>query len=616
MVIALAQINPVIGDLNGNVELIRSRVESAREAGAQIVLFPELTVCGYPPEDLLLRSDFLAACDAAVEEVAEAARDIVVVYGAPRNGPRDLHNGLVVAAEGRVKAVYEKRHLPHYGAFDEGRYFGCGSGPVLIRLGEHLVGLSLCADLWIGDGPATLAARAGAKLILNASASPFHSGKAAEREAMLCQRARDIVCPIAYANAWGGNDELVFDGGSTVVDHRGRAVARAAHFQDELLVVPLDLAAVRQARLRDPRLRAASPVASDGVVSGPPDVPHAPEVPLAPERAGVPAARVHPVLGEERELWEALRTGIADHVEKNGYEHVVVGLGGGIDSSVVALLACDALGPERVTAVIMPSGDSDRRAEDGARQLVAALGCELREIPTDDLLAAYEVVLVPELGDLARASTDERIQARLRSNLLMALANASGWLLLSTGNKSELACGYSTLYGETFGGFAPLKDVPRSLVVRLARWRQARASGGPIPATILAHPHQGVRPDQWHADGLPPFDEVDPILEAYVEDDEDPAALVARGYDPDVVRRVVDLVERAEYKRRQAPPGIRISGRAFGRDRRMPIAHRFGGEAPGTLRARGPDPTENGAGPRTRPAAGRTAPAETAAAAR
>ncbi|MGI8596138.1 MAG: NAD+ synthase [Thermoleophilaceae bacterium] len=612
MVVALAQINPVIGDLHGNVEIIRLRVEAAREAGAQIVLFPELTICGYPPEDLLLRSDFLAACDAAVEEVAEAARDIVVVYGAPRTGPRDLHNCLVVAAERKVTTVYEKRHLPHYGAFDEGRYFGCGSGPVLIRLGDHLVGLTLCADLWIGDGPATLAARAGAKLILNASASPFHSGKAAEREAMLSQRARDIVCPIAYANAWGGHDELVFDGGSTVVDHRGKLLGRAAHFQDELLVVPLDLASVRKARLRDPRLRSGSSAPPEGPASLAPEAPHAPDVPLGPEGAGVLPARVHPLLGEERELWEALRLGIADHVEKNGYEHVVVGLGGGIDSSVVALLACDALGPEHVTTVIMPSGDSDRRAEDGARELVGALGCELREIPTDDLLAAYEVVLVPELGDLARSSTDERIRARLRSNLLMALANASDWLLLSTGNKSELACGYSTLYGETFGGFAPLKDVPRSLVVRLARWRQARASGGPIPTTILARPHQGVRPDQWHADGLPPFEEVDPILEAYVEDDEDPATLAARGYDPDVVRWVVDLVERAEYKRRQAPPGIRISGRAFGRDRRMPMAHRFGGQATAPGRA----PTPDGAGAPSGSNGASPAPAEATAGAR
>ena len=288
MVLALAQINPVIGDLAGNVELIGSRVEAARDSGAQLVLFPELTVSGYPPEDLLLRSDFLAACDAAVQEVAEIARDVVVVFGAPRNGQSDLHNSLLVAADGRVVAEYQKRHLPHYGAFDEGRYFGCGTGPALIRVGDQLVGLSLCADLWIGDGPATAAARAGARLILNASASPFHSGKAAEREAMLSQRARDIVCPIAYANAWGGHDELVFDGGSMVVDHRGRVVARARHFCDELLMVQLDLESVRPARLRDPRLRAASSQQADGAAQV------AVEVPLAAERRPVAPAKVRP----------------------------------------------------------------------------------------------------------------------------------------------------------------------------------------------------------------------------------------------------------------------------------------------------------------------------------
>ncbi|MBW3579368.1 MAG: NAD+ synthase [Actinobacteria bacterium] len=572
MVVALAQVNPVIGDLPGNVGLMRERIDQAREAGAQLVLFPELAVCGYPPADLLLRSDFLSACAAAAEEVAAAAHDLVVAFGVPLNGPRDLHNTLVVAAEGEIRVVYAKRHLPHYGTFDEGRYFGRGNGPVVVRIGDRLVGLCICADLWIGDGPATAAVRAGAELILNASASPFQAGKARDREAMLSHRARELVCPIAYANCWGGHDELVFDGGSTVVDHRGRVVARAEHFAEELLLVPLDLRPVRAARLRDPRLRAADETAapSGGESAAEPRI----GLPLVASQLGSPP--VAEMLDPHAELWLALRLGIADQAVKNGLDHAVVGLGGGIDSSLVAVLACEALGPERVTAVLMPAADNDRGAEHAARELAAALGCELREVPVAGLRDAYEHALgAAALSSGAGSwSTEERVLARIRSNLLMALANLPGRLLLSTGNKSELACGYATLYGETFGGFAPLKDVPRTTVVRLARWRQGSAPG-PIPAAILRDPHGGVRPSAWRQDGLPPFDVVDPILQAYVEEDEDPADLVARGHDPGVVRRVVDLVERAEPKRRQAPPGIRISARAFGQDRRMPLVHRF-----------------------------------------
>ncbi len=574
MVVALAQVNPVIGDLPGNVGLMRERIDDARGAGAQLVLFPELSVCGYPPEDLLLRSDFLAACATAAEEVAAAAHDVVVAFGVPLNGPRDLHNTLVVAAEGEIRAVYQKRHLPHYGTFDEGRYFGRGSGPVVVRIGDRLVGLCVCADLWIGDGPATAAVRAGAELILNASASPFQMGKARDREAMLSHRARELVCPIAYANCWGGQDELVFDGGSTVVDHRGRVVARAEPFAEDLLLVPLDLRPVRAARLRDPRLRAdagdesTAPSQGDGVAE--PRV----RLPLVASQVGPPL--VAEMLDPDAELWTALRLGIADQAVKNGLDHAVVGLGGGIDSSLVAVLACEALGPDRVTTVLMPAADSDRDAEHAARGLVTALGCELREVPVTGLRDAYEHALGTSAlsSGAGSGSTEERVLARIRSNVLMALANVPGRLLLSTGNKSELACGYATLYGETFGGFAPLKDVPRTTVVRLARWRQGHAPG-PIPAAILADPHGGVRPSTWRQDGLPPFEEVDPILQAYVEEDEDPDDLVARGHDAVVVRRVVDLVERAEPKRRQAPPGIRISARAFGQDRRMPLAHRF-----------------------------------------
>ena len=585
--------NPVIGDLRRNANLMRRQIAEARDAGAQLVLFPELAISGYPPEDLLLRADFLDACRAEVDELARDARDVIVAFGAPLHGPRDLHNSLVLAADGAVRAVYHKAELPHYGVFDEARYFGSGNGQALVRIGGHLVGLTICADLWIADGPAAGAARAGAELILNASASTYHVGKNREREAMLFQRARDMVCPIAYCNLWGGQDELVFDGDSIVVDHRGTVIARAAQFRDELLLCSLDMRRVRAARLRDPRLRAVAPARPAG-----PSLEAAPatltELALPSRGAGEPAVtgRVARPLAPEAEMWQALVTGIADHARKNHQTHAVVGLGGGIDSAVVAMLACDALGSERVTCVVMPSADSDPVATAYAGRLTERLGCELRTIPIDALFATYRETLAGEsLGDDEQATLD-RIRARIRSNVLMALSNRAGHLHLSTGNKSELACGYSTLYGETFGGFAAIKDVPRTLVVRLAHWRQWQGRpDAPIPEELLADPNAGMNPSQWDSDGLPPFEEVDPILELYVEDDEDPETIIARGHDAELVRRVIGLVEAAEYKRRQTPPGIKISLRAFGRDRRMPITHRFTGErqeaAPGFASAVG-----------------------------
>jgi NAD+ synthase (glutamine-hydrolysing) len=572
--IALGQFNPVIGDLEGNVARMRGLIAEARSGGAQLVLFPELAVSGYPPEDLLLRADFLEACRAAVDALAREAQGIVVAVGAPLHGPSDLHNALVLAAGGKVRAVYHKVELPHYGVFDEGRYFGPGGGQALVRIGGHLVALTLCADLWIADGPAAAAARAGAELILNASASPFQVGKHRERETLLFQRARDMVCPIAYANLWGGQDELVFDGGSLVVDHRGAVVARAAQFRDELLCCSLNLRAVRAARLRDPRLRAvgASKPAGPSLAAAPivlADVELPDQAAMTPTRS-----EPQPLLGPEEELWEALCAGIADHARKNRFDGAMVGLDGGVDSTLVALLACDALGPARVRCVVMPSIDADDGAAGDACELARAVGCELRVVPTDALDATYREVLDPELPDAGHDRTRERIRARIRSNVLMALASSHGWLHLSTGNKSELACGYATLYGETFGGFAAIKDLTRTLVTELVRWRQASAAA-PVPSGVLADPHAGMYRSQWALDGLPAFDAVDPILQLYAEDDEDPETIVARGHDAALVRRIVALVEGAEYKRRQTPPGITISPRPFGRGRRMPIGHRF-----------------------------------------
>jgi NAD+ synthase (glutamine-hydrolysing) len=574
VLIALGQIKPAIGDIGGNVALLREWIADARAAGAQLVLFPELALSGYPPEDLLLRTDFVERCGEAVDEVAAAAEGIVVAYGAPLHGPRDLHNALVIAAGGKVRAVYHKVELPNYGIFDEGRYFGRGSGRALVRLGGHLVGLTICADLWIPDGPAAAAARAGAELILNASASTYHAGKAREREALLFQRARDMVCPIAYCNMWGGMDELVFDGGSMAVDQRGNVIAGGTQFHDELVLCSLDLRPVRAARLRDPRLRVVAPDAAAEPSLDPGAV--LADVELPPGRADLCSSPPVPAPSPEEEMWSALTLGIADHARNVGLTDAVVGLDGGIDSAVVALLAADALGPERLTCVAMPSQDSDPDAEAGARELAAALGCALRVIHTDALHAGYLELLEAELAGADGTRTSERIRARIRANVLMALADAHRWLHLSTGNKSELACGYSTLYGETFGGFAAIKDVPRTLVTRLAHWRQRRGPGRPLPERMLALAHAGMHPSPWASDGLPAFEAVDPILQAYVEDDEDPDTIAARGHDPALVRRIVALVEAAEPKRRQTPPGIKISVRAFERDRRMPLTHRFG----------------------------------------
>jgi NAD+ synthase (glutamine-hydrolysing) len=588
VLLALGQFNPVIGDLDGNVARMREQIGQARAAGAQMVLFPELAVSGYPPEDLLLRSDFLEACRAAVDALAREAQGIVVAVGAPLHGPSDLHNALVLAAGGEVRAVYHKVELPHYGVFDEGRYFGPGSGQALVRVGGHLVALTLCADLWIADGPAAGAARAGAELILNASASPFHVGKHRERETLLFQRARDMVCPIAYCNLWGGQDELVFDGGSLVVDHGGTIVARAGQFRDELLCCSLNLRAVRSARLRDPRLRAVgapepagpSPAAARTTLA---------EIDLPAQRTAPAPSRLQPLLGEREELWQAVCTGIADYARKTGFEHAMVGLDGGVASALVVLLACDALGAARISCVVMPSADSDAAAATNACDLARALGCDLRVVATDALDAAYSEALDPELADGERARTRERIRARIRSNVLMALASSHGWLHLSTGTKSELACGYATLYGETFGGFAAIKDLPRTLVTELVLWRM-KAFGAPVPDAIQAEPDAGMYHSQWVLDGLPSFDVVDPIIQLYAEDDEDPETIVARGYDAALVRRVVALVEGAEYKRRQTPPGITISPRAFGRGRRMPINHRFAADATATEAPRSATP--------------------------
>jgi NAD+ synthase (glutamine-hydrolysing) len=567
--LALAQIDSRVGDLEGNAAKISAYIDRARDAGAELVLFPELAVTGYPPEDLLLKEHFLQAAAEAVDDLAAEALGIVVLVGFPERAD-DVHNALAVLADGELKAVYRKSVLPNYGVFDEQRYFQVGDGGAVLELGDARLGLTICEDVWTPGPPASDEALAGAALILNASASPYHVRKGRERERMLIQRARDNLSAVAFCNLVGGQDELVFDGHSLLLDHEGCVLARAPQFAEALVVGTVDLQAALTARLRDTRLR-------------PPVRRTLPEVRrLGPlERPGdttdaMVGGEVAPLLEPEAEVYAALVLGTRDYVEKNGFRHVVIGLSGGIDSTLTLLVAVDALGADRVTCVTMPSRYSSSGTRDDAKVLAANLGVELREIAIGPAMEVYDELLAEHFEGREPDITEENLQARIRGNLLMALSNKFGWLVLTTGNKSENSVGYSTLYGDSAGGFAVIKDVPKTLVYRLVDFRNARDADHPVPRSIIDRPPSAeLRDDQRDADSLGDYDTLDAILEAYIEEDLDPEQLERQGLPPDAIERVVGLVDRAEYKRRQAPPGIKITPRAFGRDRRMPITNAY-----------------------------------------
>ncbi len=551
MRIALAQINPTVGDIDANAAKVAAWIGEARAAGAELVLFPELCIPGYPAEDLYLKPHFVAACEAAVRELAAGVTGITALVGfaEPVSAPGDsrrAHNSLAVLAEGTLAAIYRKVRLPNYAVFDEQRYFIPGAEPALAEVAGRRVGLTICEDCWVQGPPASSEAEQGAELIANPSASPYHRGKGRERESMFSELARTYGTHFAFCNMVGGQDELVFDGQSFVLDAGGEPIARAAQFEEELLL---------------------GEVPAEG-----------------PGRIAEP-------LADLEEVYRALLLGLHDYVTKNGFRHVGIALSGGIDSALVALLACDALGSERVSCVVMPSPHSSSGTQADARTIAANLGTELIEIPIEAVMGAYEGALgtVPWHGsggaealprDPARPSEPdlaaENIQARIRGNLMMALSNKHGWLVLTTGNKSEMSVGYATLYGDMAGGFAAIKDVPKTLVYELVRHRNAR--GSPIPASAIERPPSAeLRPDQLDSDSLPPYELLDQVLEAYVERDAGREEMIAAGLPAKVVDEVVRMVDRAEYKRRQAAPGIRITPRAFGRDRRLPITNRFGG---------------------------------------
>src|SRR5919201_454442 len=572
MRLALAQINSVVGDLEGNRDRVLARLEEAKEAGADFVLFPELVVTGYPSEDLLLRPSFVRATERTLREVARAARGIVALVGVPLL-ERDLFNACAVCAGGEVKAWYRKRFLPNYGVFDEDRYFAPGDDPLLLEHGRTLVGPTICEDVWQPGPPATDLALAGAELIANISASPFHVGKDREREEMLATRARDNAVFLAFCNAVGGQDELIFDGHSLVLDDEGNVLARAPGFEECLLLVDADPEEVVARRLRDVRRRALARERG---------IPHAEVVHVGAPRPSPNGKQLEPMIAEPLDDLEqmrlALELGLRDYVDKNRFREIVVGVSGGIDSALVAALAAEALGPERVHCVSMPSQFSSEATRADARRLAEGLGCPFTELPIESIVEAFRATLAPVFAEGDPDLTEENVQARTRGVLLMALSNKFGWLVVATGNKSELAVGYATLYGDMAGGFALLKDVFKTDVFRLARHLNERAGVEVIPQSIVDRaPSAELRADQLDEDSLPPYPALDRVLEAYVEQDRSREELTGDGFDGDVVERAIAMIGRAEYKRRQEPPGVKLRPKAFGRDRRTPITNRWRG---------------------------------------
>ena len=566
MRLALAQINAVVGDLDGNRERILSGLADARAEGAELVLFPELAVTGYPPEDLLLRPGFVRAAEESLREIAKSCTGLTALVGTPWFD-RDLFNACAVCADGEVKGLYRKRYLPNYGVFDEDRYFAPGRELLLLRLGGTLIGPTICEDIWQPGPPATDLALAGAELLVNLSASPYHVGKAEDREEMLVTRARDNSAYLAFCNLVGGQDELLFDGHSVVLDDEGEVLARAPGFEEALLVVDLDPSEAIGRRLRDVRRRALAREREDG---------QEPTVLELGESVGSTQSlggEIVPFAPELEQMRRALVLALRDYVGKNGFGDIVLGLSGGIDSALVATLAVDALGPERVHCVSMPSRFSSEHTQSDARRVAESLGCDFRELPIEQMVAAFH-----EAGVGTEGLAAENLQARVRGMTLMSLSNEHGWLVLATGNKSELSVGYSTLYGDLAGGFALIKDIYKTDVFRLARYLNERAGRELIPVSIIERPPSAeLRADQKDEDSLPPYDQLDQVLEAYVELDRSREELLAEGFDASVVDRALALIDRAEYKRRQAPPGVKLRPKAFGRDRRTPITNRWRG---------------------------------------
>ncbi len=570
--IAMAQINTTVGDFDGNVKKILENIDAARSRGADIVTFPELAVCGYPPEDLLFKPQFIQANLDSLQKIAHESQGITVITGFV-DTDNDIYNAAAILNEGKIAGIYHKIYLPNYGVFDENRYFHAGSDCPVFIIGGVGIGITICEDIWYEVGPATVQANTGAEVIVNISASPYHAGKGASREKMIATRAADNVAIFAYNNAIGGQDELVFDGHSVIMDEKGNLIARGKQFEEDLIIADLDVESIFRARLHDPRQRKEELLGEQRrwnqkriVVS---------ETPFSGEHP-VQKKQQPELLDLPTEVYRALVVGTRDYVRKSGFQKVVIGLSGGIDSAIVAAIAADALGGENVVGVSMPSRYSSEGSKTDAQRIAENFKFRLLNIPIEKIYQAYLETLSEPFTGTVPDTTEENVQARIRGNLLMALSNKFGWLVLTTGNKSEYATGYTTLYGDMAGGFAVIKDVPKTMVYKIARKRNQMAGRELIPESVFTKPPSAeLRPDQKDTDSLPPYEILDPILTAYVEDDKSVEQIIALGFDKATVQKTAKLVDRSEYKRRQAPPGVKITTRAFGRDRRLPIVNHF-----------------------------------------
>jgi len=570
--IALAQINTTVGDFDGNVKKILGAVDTARTLDVDIVTLPELAICGYPPEDLLFKPQFIQANLQSLKKVIEASNGLTAVVGFV-DSDGDIYNAAALISDGKLIGIYHKIYLPNYGVFDENRYFRAGTEcPVYVINGVG-IGINICEDIWYQAGPATVQAYAGAEVIINISASPYHTGKGESREKMIAARASDTVAIFAYNNLIGGQDELVFDGHSCIFDEHGNLITRGKQFEEDFIVADLDIESVFRARLHDPRWRKESPVLEKTGWHQTKTI-----VSLTPPPNPKPLLKPRDIvaLDSVAEVYQALVLGTGDYIRKNGFEKVVIGLSGGVDSAIVAAIAVDALGKDNVIGISMPSRYSSTGSVTDTKALVKNLGIKLKTITIEKPFQAYLDTLTESFTGTKSDSAEENLQARVRGNLLMALSNKFGWLVLTTGNKSEMATGYTTLYGDMAGGFAVIKDVPKTLVYKLVKYRNAQAGYDLIPAPIIDKaPSAELRPDQKDSDSLPPYEVLDSILTAYVEDDKSVDQIVSLGFDKATVQKTAKLVDRSEYKRRQAPPGVKITGRAFGRDRRLPLTNLF-----------------------------------------
>jgi NAD+ synthase (glutamine-hydrolysing) len=574
--VALAQINTTVGDFEGNVSKVINYIQKAKKTGAKVVAFPELAIAGYPPEDLLLKTQFIEDNLAALQNVQENTGDITVIVGFV-DRREDIYNAAAIIYNKTLIDTYHKMYLPNYGVFDEYRYFQVGTRCPIYQIGDAWIGVNICEDIWYPEGPSRIQSLAGAEVIININASPYHIGKGEFRENMLSTRASDTMAIVAYLNTIGGQDELVFDGHSIILDQNGAVIARGKQFEEDLIVVDLDLDGVMMRRLHAPRRRQEAIKLGKGVAE---------KITIPVEKK--PRKKIeklirlpsisYTVLEPLQEVYSALALGTSDYVKKNGFKSVVIGLSGGIDSSLVASIAVDALGNENVTGLVMPSPYTSRESREDAYALTGNLGIKVIEVSIAGIFRSYLDALKKEFIGLPSDATEENLQARIRGNILMAFSNKFGWLVLTTGNKSEMSVGYATLYGDMAGGFAVIKDVPKTMVYELCKWKNKKAGKAVIPERVfLKEPSAELKPDQKDTDKLLPYTVLDPILKAYIEDDKSFEEILSLGCEVECAQNVIRMIDTSEYKRRQAPPGIKITQRAFGRDRRFPITNKYKG---------------------------------------